>query len=122
MATANVSKYREASRHLLEQARAELDAGDVRQASEKGWGAAAHMVKAVAEQRGRAHHGHAQLFDVIDDLRHQTGDPDIRRLFDVASALHVNFYEDWRSARNVREGLADVERLLAKIEPLIGPA
>ena len=30
-------KYREASRYLLAQARSELDAGDVRQASEKGW-------------------------------------------------------------------------------------
>ena len=45
-------KYREASRHLLAQAHGELYAGDVRQASEKGWGAAAQVVKAIAEQRG----------------------------------------------------------------------
>ena len=31
--------YLAASRSLLAQARAELDAGDLRQASEKGWGA-----------------------------------------------------------------------------------
>ena len=34
-------KCRESSRHLLSQARSELSTGDVRQASEKGWGAAA---------------------------------------------------------------------------------
>ena len=41
--------YRDASRLLLAQGRAELAAGDVRQASEKGWGAAAQMVKSIAE-------------------------------------------------------------------------
>ena len=40
-----VITYREASRQLLAQARAELDAGDLRQASEKAWGAAAQIVK-----------------------------------------------------------------------------
>ena len=42
-------KYRNDSRTLLAQARAELAQGDVRQASEKGWGAAALMLKAIAE-------------------------------------------------------------------------
>ena len=45
-------KYRNDSRTLLAQGRAELAQGDVRQASEKGWGAAALMLKAIAEQRG----------------------------------------------------------------------
>ena len=45
-------KYNTASRQLLAQARAELDQGDIRQASEKGWGAAAQMVKTVAQARG----------------------------------------------------------------------
>ena len=52
-------KYREDSRRLLDQARRELETGDVRQASEKGWGAAAQIVKAVAEKRGWRHRGHA---------------------------------------------------------------
>ncbi|MYH56362.1 MAG: hypothetical protein F4135_09610, partial [Acidimicrobiia bacterium] len=37
-------EYRDAARHLLAQGFAELEAGDTRQASEKGWGAAAQMV------------------------------------------------------------------------------
>ena len=112
-------KYREASRHLLQQARTELDAGDVRQASEKGWGAVAQMVKSVAEQRGWRHRSHALLGDAVDTLADEVGDEDIARLFDVASALHVNFYEDWSSAQRVRRGLRDVERFLDKLEPLI---
>ena len=44
--------YRERSRAFLVKARTEFDAGDLEQASEKAWGAAAMMVKAVAERRG----------------------------------------------------------------------
>ena len=37
---------------VLDEAFEKLDQGDLRQASENGWGAAAQMVKAVAEERG----------------------------------------------------------------------
>ena len=37
---------------MLDQANAELETGDLRQASEKGWGAAAQIVKAAAQNRG----------------------------------------------------------------------
>ena len=75
--------YHSASRRLLEQAREELAKGDVRQSSEKGWGAAAQMVKAVADQRGWEHAGHRQLFTAVRRLRDETGDQDIRRLFNA---------------------------------------
>ena len=48
-------QYRAAGRELLAQAKQELAAGDPRQASEKGWGAAAQMVKALAADRGWPH-------------------------------------------------------------------
>ena len=110
-------QYREDSRTLLDQGREELARGDVRQASEKGWGAAAQIVKAVSEGRGWLHTSHRHLFTAVDTLRDETGDADVRRLFDVASALHVNFYEDWRSAESVAEALDDVVRLLDKLAP-----
>ena len=97
---------------------AELAAGDVRQASEKGWGAAAQMLKAIAEQRGWEHRNHGALFDVISYLVSETRDPEIRRLFRVANALHVNFYENWDNAENVGGDLDDIERFLDKLEPL----
>ena len=112
-------KYRDDSRSLLAQARAELAGGDVRQASEKGWGAAAQIVKAVSESRGSPHRGHRLLFNMVDTLYDETGDADIRRLFNVANALHMNFYEDWRSSESVGESLDDVERFLDKMDPLV---
>ena len=39
----------------MEQANEELARDDLRQASEKGWGAASQIVKAVAEERGWEH-------------------------------------------------------------------
>ena len=111
--------YQAASRHLLAQGQEELARGDVRQASEKGWGAAAQIVKAIAEQRGWAHRSHAALFDVISLLVSETQDHEIRRLFDVANALHINFYENWNNAENVSNALNDVERFLDKLEPLV---
>ena len=52
----------------------------------------------------------------VDRLRRETGDTEIYRLFDVASALHANFYEDWRSDESVAEALDDVERF---VNPLV---
>ena len=54
----------------------------------------------------------------MDRLAEELGDPDVQRLFSVASALHVNFYEDWRSTQAVAAGLDDVERLLEMLDAL----
>ena len=113
-------KYRTDSRRLLAQARTELAAGDVRQASEKGWGAAAQILKAVAESRGWDHGKHRHLSRVASRLRSELGDSDIFRFYQVADSLHGNFYEDEFAPHDVAQALDDVERLLVKLEPLAG--
>ena len=114
--------YQTASRHLLAQAHIELAAGDTRQASQKGWTAAAQIVKSVAVRRGWAHHDHAALFDAISRLVAETGDDDIRDLFHVAVSLEANFYENWDNAANVAGSLLDLEQFLDIMEPLAAPA
>ena len=111
-----------ASRHLLAQAHEELAAGDTRQASQKGWAAAAQIVKSVAAQRGWEHRNHAALFDAISRLVAETGDDDIRDLFYVAVSLEANFYENWDNAANVAGDLLDLEQFLDIMEPLAAPA
>ena len=111
--------YQDAARQLLTQGFEELAGGDSRQASEKGWGAAAQMIKAVASDRGWKHDSHAALYAVIDRLVKETGDDDIRNRFSTANALHQNFYENWGSTDYVAGGLADVRELLDKLEPLL---
>ena len=112
--------YLAASKELLSKAHEELAQGDIRQASEKGWGAAAQMVKAVAERRAWPHNGHSLLFRVIRRLTEETGDEQIDRLFQVANSLHSNFYEDWLPAGSVNSGLDAVAELADKLEPLMG--
>ena len=112
-------QFQEASEHFLDQARRELAAGDLAQASEKGWGAATQMLKAIAEQRGWQHNRHRHYHRTTSRLRAETGDGDIFRLFAVASALHENFYENDMDAALVAESLDDVEALLDKLRPLL---
>ena len=114
-------KYQRDSRHLLTQVRSELAMGDVRQASEKGWGASAQIVKAVAEGRGWDYGGHRQLHTVVRRLQQEPGNPEMTRLFQIANSLHCNFYEDVQEASAVAQALKDVDRFLTKLEPLIGP-
>ncbi|MDE2815189.1 MAG: PaREP1 family protein [Chloroflexota bacterium] len=106
------------SRQFMRQADEEFAKGDRLQASEKAWGAAAHAVKAVAQQRGWRHDGHRYLFDAIDSIYRETGDTELRGLFGTANALHMNFYEDWQSAEYVQDGIERVKLLLEKLEPL----
>ena len=107
------------SRPLLAKARVELAQGDTRQASEKGWGAAALMVKAIAEQRGWEHRHHGLLTEAAERLSAETGNDDISDLFDRANALHINFYEDRLRTRTISRRLAEIERLLDLLEPLL---
>ena len=112
-------QYRQASERFLARARQELADGDLAQASEKGWGATAQMLKAIAEQRGWEHSRHRHYHRAASRLRSETGDGDIHRLFAVASALHENFYENDMDADLVAESLGDVEALLDKLSPLL---
>ena len=112
-------KYQNDSRTLLAQAHAELLQGDIRQASEKGWGAAAQMLKAVAEDRGWEHERHRHFSRIASRLRYELGDGDLYRQFRVAEGLHENFYEDTLPAEDVELDLLDVANLLDKLEPLV---
>ena len=111
--------YLAASRHLLLQARAELEQGDTRQASEKGWGAVAQILKAVAEQRGWDHKTHRHLWQAVTKLADERKDIQISRLFRSANHLHSNFYEDADEPNSVADALDDVEQLLGLLEPLV---
>ena len=113
------NKYRRASAHLLEQAQQELANGDIRQASEKGWGAAAQAVKAVSADRGWVHNSHFALFSAVRRLARETDNDELDRLFGVANSLHRNFYEDWLPAYTVRARFGDVMQfvtLMAEME------
>ena len=109
---ANGLNHWETSRRFIIQADAELAAGDLLQASEKGWGAAAHAIKAIAEEREWRHDSHARLFGIVNRLVAETGDSMIRRFFNAASETHKNFYEGDMSKEDVADNLAKIRTLL----------
>ena len=106
------------SRELFGKAGEALVQDDLLQASEKGWGAAAHLVKSVAQRRSWRHDGHRELYRAVNRLAQETGDNQIRLLFASASALHMNFYENWMPKEMVEESLSQVGDFLRKLEDL----
>jgi len=112
--------YSQVSKELLEKASQALREGDLIQASEKGWGAAAQMTKAIAEKRGWDHRSHRALFQVIDQIVQEAGDPRIRDLFQIANSLHTNFYEHWMTSSHVEGGLERIRELVERLERISG--
>ncbi len=104
---------------FLAKARAYLADGDLLQASERGWGAAAQMVKAVAESRGWRHSSHGDLFRILNRLAEGQANEELHRLFHSANALHQNFYEGLMPTEAVAEGLGAVEQFVDKLRPYL---
>ncbi len=106
--TEDERKYATVARGLLTKAQEEMAQGDLRQASEKCWGAAAQIVKAVAARRSWQHQSHAALFEVVRQLMLETGDQRLQENFHAANSLHYNFYEDRMLNEAVEVGLRPV--------------
>ena len=107
------------SRDFLAKASLALAEDDLLQASEKLWGAAAHMIKALAESRGWHHNGHRELFQAVDRLVEETGDRGFRVLFNTANSLHSNFYENWLSRQWIEDSVDQVEEFLNRLQALV---
>ena len=116
--TTTGQQYRDTGREFLARARTYLAEEDLLQASEKGWGAAAQMVKAAAQARGWRHQSHRDLHVAINRLVEETGDPELGKAFGLANALHMNFYEGWLPHESVDAHLAEVAKLVDKLDAL----
>ena len=119
-----VDDYRQQARSFLNRAREYLAADDVHQASEKGWGAAAWMAKAVAEVQGWEYREHPQFGVVIYNASVLVGNDRLRLLGSSANELHRNFYTRKRFLvpDAIERGLGDMADLLDALEPLTVPA
>ena len=110
--------YAAASFQLMAKAHKYLRDGDLRQASEKGWGSAAQIVKAVAENwkdDGVTHGRHQDLRALVAGLATAHRDPDLDMMFHSAQDLHENFYEDNLPGYIVDLNLRQVNGFIAKI-------
>ena len=112
------NRYAAQSRIFLRQAYQELAQGDLHQASEKSWGAAAQIVKAVGEDRGLDHTGHTELFVILRAVVRETEDTDLSLAMQLANSLHINFYEGWLGSEDIQLALDHISSLVDKLEDL----
>ena len=117
---AAIADYRQQAREFLVKSRRYLADDDLHQASEKGWGAAAWMAKAVAEAQGWQYRRHEEFADVINRARMASGDERLRQLRAEANELHGYFYTRKRflDPEDIGIGLDHMEILLNILEPL----
>ena len=116
MASPKADRYTEISQHLIGQAQEELDRGDLIQASEKSWGAVAHSIKTIAQERGWNHGRHDLLGDVVSQIADEWARPDLLTLFSSASILHSNFYEHMLESYLVQAWMNDCKTLIGELE------
>lgn len=69
--------------------------GDRFQGSEKLWGAAAHAIMAVSQQRGWRFGGHRYMLEAATRLSQEMNDPLISSDFRISEKFHANFYHDF---------------------------
>ena len=121
-----VTDYVGQAREFLVKGRGYLASGDLHQASEKGWGAAAHMAKAVALAQGWQYSQHSHFHRVMDragGLVDGNGDY-LAFLHGRAEILHANIYELKQdlNARIISKDLEYMSELVDLLAPLTGLA
>ena len=119
-----VANYESQAREFLARGREFLAAGDLHQASEKGWGAAAHMAKAAAIAQGWQYTRHSHFHRVMNQAGRMTGNTRLPFLHGRAEILHVNYYElkEDLDAALIGSDLENVAELLEILRPLTGLA
>ena len=117
---AEIADYRRQAREFLLKSRLYLAEDDLHQASEKGWGAAAWMAKAVADAQGWEYNRHAQFNTVMYQAQDLCGDIRLDDLRGNANELHGYFYtrKVFLRADVISRGLDRMATLLDILEPL----
>ena len=115
-----VSDYEAQAREFLAKGREYLAVNDLHQASEKGWGAAAHMAKAVAVAQGWQYDRHAEFSWIINQAILKTGNDRLRELRGIPNDLHGNYYVRKRflDAGIIQRDIESIAELLELLAPL----
>ncbi len=121
MATETVTDHIELARDFLARSKSYLESGDLHQASEKGWGAAAHIIKAAAAANNWEYEVHDDFVNVVANARHRYRQPSLRGKSHAAQELHRNYYRRKRflNAEEIGENIADVEAMIDVLQPFI---
>ncbi len=117
--SSRLAEYKRLNGKYLREAEELLEKKDLPQASEKLWGAAVEMVKAVAAKRGLTLGTHRSIAEFVDRLDEEHPELDMARGFDAAQVLHINFYEDHLPERTVTARAKVVREFIEKLRGLL---
>ena len=98
-----------------------LEQGDHAQASEKAWGAFAHQIHIICDQRHWEYVNHAQMWYIIMALIEESERADVATLHaDAAEAndLHENYYRDEMELEEIGESQIAVKRAIATLQQI----
>lgn len=109
------------SRDFVVKAREELDKGELLQASEKAWGAAAHAIKAVAEKRRWFSEADWKLRRAASVISDEIGDNSLMGYYLFVRDAHYNYYHHLYSTREVEQAISAAEALVGMIESTLAP-
>jgi len=110
-----IEKYLKGAQQLIEQAEEEIKKENLRQASEKVWGACALAVKAHAlARKGARLESYRDLWVYKNEIAKEIGDW-VRIVFKLADSMHKNFYENLATREDVEDVLKEVKKLVKSI-------
>ena len=112
-------EHQQTAQDFLDAADREFTGGDHLQGSEKMWGAAAHAIMAVAQNKGWPFGSHQALKIAADRLTSEYNDPTLAAGFGVAQKFHANFYHDFMESDDIRRDRPTVADFVARLLSLI---
>ncbi len=111
--------HAERSWHFLELVDDEVERGELEEASDKLWGAAAHAIKAAAERRGWPHGAHRDLEDAVMRLIDDESAPAILlTYYSSANWFHARFYGGPPNENVIRHGKGHLTDFICLLESL----
>lgn len=114
-----VAYHLERSWHFLSLVDGEVANGELEEAGNKLWGAAAHAIKAVAERRGWQHGSHAMLEETVLRLIDDEGAPPrLLNYYRSANWFHTRFYSGPPHPEQIRDGQREVAEFIGMLESL----
>ena len=121
MATEATLDHLGLARKFLQKSREYLEVGDLHQASEKGWGAGSHIIKAVATENNWPYDSHDEFEGVVVNARQRYRVWDLLDMSRAAEALHRNYYKRslLLNAEVIENDLDQVKRMVDSLQPYL---
>ncbi len=114
-----VQDHSQTAQEFLVASDREFAAGDMLQASEKLWGAAAHAIMAVAQQRGLGYGTHRTLINAARQIAEERDDDRLRLGISAAQHFHSNFYNGTMEPEDIEYNRPLVHRYVALMLALL---